>query len=213
MIIHDCEQGSLEWEQLRIGIPTASKFDRIVTPARLELSKSADEYRNQILAEWLLGYSIQFGNDSGYIDRGIDVENEARAFYELAHDVEARRVGFVTLDDGTAGGSPDSLIGEEGGIEIKVPAVHTHIGYFIKPASFEAKYKMQCQGYMYLTDRNWWDLISYHRGLPVVERRIARDPVYMKALHTALTMFCAELDDLKERLKEFKSERRGLASV
>jgi len=33
VIIHEVEQNTPEWLTLRLGIPTASMFDKIVTPA------------------------------------------------------------------------------------------------------------------------------------------------------------------------------------
>jgi hypothetical protein len=32
MITHDVTQGSPEWLEARLGIPTASEFDKIITP-------------------------------------------------------------------------------------------------------------------------------------------------------------------------------------
>lgn len=199
MIVLDVTQGSPEWEEARIGIPTCSGYENILTPKKLEPSAQAVPYRNQLLAEWLLGHHIDFGK-SGFADRGTRMEDEGRAFYELQHDIEVERVGFIVREDGRTGGSPDSLVQDDGGLEIKCPALHTHIGYVLDSDTLVAKYKSQVQGYLYLTDRAWWDILSYCPILPSVQVRIARDEKYIAALGPALDVFCDHLDACKEKL-------------
>jgi hypothetical protein len=204
MIAVDVVQGSPEWEDARRGIPTASAFDKILTPAKLKLSTQRFAYRNQILAEWLVGYCIDWGGASGFMDRGTDMEPEARAFYELQRDVEVEPVGFVVTDDRRVGGSPDGLVGADGGLEIKCPALHTQVGYLLEPGSLVATYWSQGQGYLWLTGRAWWDLIAYSPALPSVIQRIEPDPGYQAALTDALGTFCDELDDAKRQLAEHR---------
>lgn len=203
MRILNVEQGSPEWMDARLGIPTASAYDKIITPKTLKPAKG-DTYRNQLLAEWLLGYAIDWGTSSAWTERGRDLESEARAFYELTRDVEVTPVGFVARDDGQTGGSPDGLIGEDGGLEIKCPAIHTHVGYMLKPSLLSDEYRCQVQGYLYLTGRNWWDLMSYCPGLPEVMIRVERDAPFMDAFEPALAAFLADLDTAKERLAEHR---------
>jgi len=193
-------QGSPEWERARLGMPTASAFDRILTPSKLELSAQSDMYRNQLLAEWLVGYPLDFGNASGYSQRGTGMEAEARRFYEMRYDVDVAIVGFVLRDDGKVGGSPDGLVDVDGGVDLKCPAIHTHIGYMMDPARLAKEYRGQCQGYMYLTGRKWWDVLAYNPILPAVRVRIDRDDLYCAKLGVALDLFVADLDGAKEQL-------------
>lgn len=204
MIKLDVEQGTPEWEAARIGIPTASRFDEILTPKTLKPSTSATKYRSQLLAEWLCGTSIDFSGNSGFMDRGKEMEPEARAWYEFSRKCEIDRVGFVLRDDGETGGSPDGLVGVDGGIEIKCPAIHTHIGYLLEPATLVSDYRGQTQGYMYLTGRAWWDVISYHPDLPKVVQRIPRDEEYIAALDRALNVFIEYLTAAKKQLEPHK---------
>jgi hypothetical protein len=202
MIRLDVEQGSTEWMDARLGIPTASMFDNIITPKTLKPSASAAKYRNQLLAERLLGYAIDWGGggEGSWTQRGRDMEAEARAFYEMQFDVEVESVGFVMRDDRKVGGSPDGLIGEGGGVDFKCPALHTHIGYMLDPASLAATYRGQMQGYLYLTGREWWDILSYSPALPHVHVRIDRDPEYLPAFESALAAFLADLERCWEAL-------------
>ena len=42
------------------------------------------------------------------------MESEARGWYELVEGVDVVEVGFITLDDASAGGSPDGLVESDG---------------------------------------------------------------------------------------------------
>lgn len=199
------QQGTPEWHQARLGIPTCSRLDEVLTPKTLKLSTSAGKYRNQLLAEWLVGYPLDFGGSSAFVDRGTEMEPEARAYYELQRDVEVETVGFMLRDDEMMGGSPDGLVGDAGGLEIKCPALHTHIGYLLDPSLLVATYQSQVQGYLYITGREWWDILSYNPDLPDVTVRITRDEAYIAALDVALAGFVADLRSARGRLEPHRT--------
>lgn len=209
MKILNVEQGSPEWLRARLGIPTASQVDRLLTPKTLKISSQAGTYRNQLLAEWWCGYPIDWGGQSSFMERGTDMEPEARAWYELQRDVEATQVGFVLRDDGRFGGSPDSLVGEDGGLEIKCPALHTHLGYLLDPEALTAEYRGQVQAYLYLTGRAWWDLLAYNPELPPVVRRVERDELYIAALDKVLAEFLGELERARAVLEQHRAPAGG----
>lgn len=200
MKILDVVQGSPEWIDARLGIATASEFDQILTPATLKPSKSAIPYRNRLIAEWLLGAPVDDTPHTYWMERGTMLEPEARAWYEMHHDVEVTPAGFVLRDDEKVGCSPDGLVGDLGGLELKCPTPQVHVGYLIDPDSLVAKYRHQVQGCLYVTGRAWWDIVSYHPELPKVVRRIERDATYIAALTAALDSFLADLGATKERL-------------
>ena len=54
MLVLNCEQGSREWIEARLGIPTASQFSRIVTPTGQAI-KARDGYLAELLCEWVMG--------------------------------------------------------------------------------------------------------------------------------------------------------------
>lgn len=200
MIVLDVEQGSAEWLAARIGIPTASGFSEILTPKKLQYAAGAAKYRARILAEWTQGYPIQDDMQSGWMIRGADLEPEARRWYELEKDVAVEQIGFVLREDRRVGGSPDGFVGDDGGAEIKVPALHTHLLYLLDPATLVDEYRAQVQGYMYLTGRHWWDIVSYSPVLPKVVERVERDQQFLTQLHRALGRFLHELDAAKRKL-------------
>ena len=203
-------QGSAQWQLVRLGIPTCSRADELITPAKLEPSKSARKYMLKLLAEWLAGYPMDDAGN-GYTDRGTGMEAEARAAYELETGAEVRQVGFLMTDCGRFGGSPDSLVGEDGGLEIKCPALHTMIGYTLDPDSLVSAYRGQCQALMYVSGRPWWDLYAYNPQLPSIRRRVERDEKYVAAFDKALSVFLTDLEAARAKLAPYRSQMQEAA--
>lgn len=206
-VILDFPQQSYEWEQCRLGRPTGSRFDELLTPAKLQYSKGAEKYLRHLLAEWLVGFPVVENNASQFMDRGTEEEPRARAWYEFDRDVKVREVGFVLRSDLRAGCSPDGLVGDDGGLEIKVPALTTHIGYSETPGSLSAAYRGQVQGNLYITGRAWWDVLSFSPILPAVVERVEPDPEYHAALDAALGTFLVQLDALKLKYADHRQPR------
>lgn len=213
MRILTLEQGSPEWVQARLGIPTASQFHRILTPAKLQYAAAAPKYHAELLAEWIAGHPLEFGSGggSGYTVRGTEMEDEARRWYEAEHDVDVQRVGFIMRDDGEAGGSPDGFIDDDGVWEGKCPALHTHLQYLENSLLLEDEYRSQVMGYLYLSDRAYADLVAYHPELPKVVRRIERDEKYIAALDSALDNFVAVLNASKKKFAQYRMPTRDEA--
>lgn len=199
MIIHDVEQGSPEWLKVRLGVPTASCFHRIVTP-KGKLSEQADDYAGFLIAEWLLGCPLD-GVETQWMQRGHDLEAQAVEAYEFQTDRAVSTVGFVTTDDGRYGCSPDRIVGEDGLLEIKCPAPQTHAVYMAK-RTVDRHYFPQIQGQLLVTGRQWVDIQSYYPGLPAVIIHVERDAEYLDLLSKSLDKFCDELDATRRDITE-----------
>jgi hypothetical protein len=196
MILHYCEQRSIEWYKLRAGIPTASAFNKIVT-ANGAPSKQADEYMLHLLAEKQLGpLDMDLG---GFAGRGSALEEEALDWYEFNTDYDTEAIGFVTLDDGTAGCSPDRLVNEKGGAEFKCLMPKHHLAATLSSDS-DRKYMVQIQGNLWITEREWWDLVYYHPKLAPVTRRIVRDEAFIELLAAAISCFTDAMASKNEAL-------------
>jgi hypothetical protein len=203
MIIHNCQQGSERWHRLRLGIPTASCFSKIVTPTG-KLSKQSDGYMHRLLAEWLFGAPLEDPEStyrSEWMQRGNDLEESAVRAYEFQTGHEAEQIGFITDDAGNLGCSPDRLIGKHGLLEIKVPSWATHVGYMLTN-SIEQEYTPQLQGQLLLTERRWVDIVSYCPPFPLVIIRVQRDAAYQTALSDALDQFVAGMLAARDKLIE-----------
>lgn len=192
MIVHDCIQGTPEWRAVRLGLPTSSRFDSIVTPSKLEYSRSSAGYIAELVAEYMLGTPLDSGT-SAWMERGTEMEAEARAWYSMDHDVDVREVGFITTDDGRVGCSPDGLT-DGGGLEIKCYSARHHMECLLGQ---DITTGGQVQGSLWITGLPYWDVIAYSPSLPPVVTRVWPDPDYQAALSKHMPTFLAELEAAK----------------
>lgn len=199
MIPINCEQGSPEWHSIRAGIPTASNFDKIIT-TKGEPSKQAIKYLYTWAGEKITGASSE-SYQSDWMVRGIELEDEARSFYEMHVGEDVKKIGFVFKDDRRRMGcSPDGLVGDEGLLELKCPAIHTHVGYLLD-GKLPTDYFTQVQGQLFVTGRKWCDFVSYYPGLKPFIIRAVPDNVFITKLETVLNKFCDELDLVVEKIR------------
>ena len=103
----DCVQGTPEWFAIRCGIPTASNFDKIIT-TKGDPSKQRTKYLWQLAGEYVAGKSDETYQNAAMI-RGVEIEPEARTYYEITNGVEVEKVGFC-LAEGGYGASPDGFV-------------------------------------------------------------------------------------------------------
>ena len=199
MKIINCVQGSPEWMLARAGIPTASEFHNLLTPKfEIRKGKTPETYLAQKVAErWehgpLIGFS-SFATEAGHI-----VEGEARSWYEFEFGETVQTVGLVTTDDGLVGCSPDGLIGDDGGIEIKSPQSVSHVKY-LQAGVVPEDYIVQLYGALYVSGRKWWNFLSYRRGYPPLLLQVYRDDAIMKAIDSSLRDFRKKMEELYAHL-------------
>lgn len=138
MIIHDVAQKSPEWDELRAGRLTASQAGKLVTPT----GKASVQYRSEIariIAEHKGWQEPEFIKPTYWMERGINMEAEARAWLQVDTGMKINSVGF--LEDGLFGASPDGYIeGEDMSdgsqviipVELKCPKPSTHVKWLIE---------------------------------------------------------------------------------
>jgi hypothetical protein len=198
VIVLDMDQGSFAWKAARLGIPTASNFARILTPKTRKPSASQAGYRCQLLSDWLLGRPSDAAAPTGFMARGTELEQEARAYLEFQRGVTVERVGFVLRDDLAVGGSPDGLIGDDAGAEIKCLSAPKHVAALLGEDGDE--HFAQVQGYLWLTGRARWYLVHYNPELPSAIRVVERDEEYIDALAAEINRFTERLAVGREAL-------------
>jgi hypothetical protein len=202
--VFNCEQGTPEWFECRAGIPTASKFATVMAKGE---GKTRGEYMRKLAGELLTGEpSEQFSN--AHTDRGHAMEDEARQTYAFLCDAEIQRVGFIR--NGNKGGSPDSLVGVNGGLEIKTALPHIQIDR-LERDRLPPEHKAQVQGNLWVAEREWWDFVSYWPRLPILTVRVYRDEEYIKTLSDEIDRFNDELAALVERIRNYGTEQKEAA--
>lgn len=197
MKILTCEQGTPEWFAARAGIPTASQFATVLAKGRDGgASKTRKTYMLKLAGERLTGEPMD-SYSNHHMERGKEMEAEARDLYSFMTDAEFEQVGFIK--NGPKGCSPDALIGENGMLEIKTALPHLLIDLILKD-KFPPEHMAQCQGQLWVADREWVDLVVYWPKLPLFTRRLHRDEDYISTLATAVEAFNAELSEVVARI-------------
>lgn len=209
MRIIDCDQGTDQWFRARMGMPTASEFSTVMAKGRDGgASKTRKTYMLKLAGEILTGEPME-SHSNHHMERGKEMEGEARDLYAFMRDVDPVRVGFIV--NGRMGCSPDSLIGDEGAVEIKTKLPHLQIECLLSE-KLPAEHRAQCQGILLVTGRKWIDFVSYWPGLPLHVVREEPDAEYQEKLAAALAEFNAELDEMVERIRRLSGEPSPLKS-
>jgi Skp family chaperone for outer membrane proteins len=91
MIIHTFPQGSEQWEQIRKGKATASRFCDIVTAKQLKLSKSAISYAAEIVAERLERERLQQEAEEKLRQQQAEIAAKEAALREEQRKLEEER--------------------------------------------------------------------------------------------------------------------------
>jgi hypothetical protein len=199
-VIHlDLAQGSGAWFKARLGIPTASCFDKILTPKTMKLSGQCDGYAHLLIAEQILGRPMNT-ETFDFMERGNLLEKHAVTWYELQRDCDTEAAGFFLRDDRRVGASPDFLVGANGLAEIKCPSAPVHIGYLLDKDGIG--YRTQVQGQLWIAEREWNDTISFNPDLPNALVRQYRDEKFIAALAAAVDQFLSFMDECKLRLAQ-----------
>lgn len=162
----------------RVGKFTASSFDRLMTYENKidELPAGAETLVLEKVAETMTGQCEMDDIFSPYMEWGKDHELLAIEQFELATGIKAKHTGAnqqlidyngdIEILRGHVGGTPDGIIDDETGIEVKCPKSKTHLEYLltVSPETMkqaQKKYYWQMQGYMMLTGKKAWWFISY----------------------------------------------------
>ena len=190
-IFETLEQSSQEWLQARAGILTASTVGRLITPRTVKPSAndSARGLYATLIAERITGH-VEPVSPSRMMARGTLLEPEARRIYAEQTGQDVDEVGFARLDADTytLGSSPDGLVGETGGIEIKSPSAKVHVSTVLA-GTIPDYNRAQVQAFLHVTGREWCDFISYLPGQPLCIIRDFPDPRWQTAIQSAAEQF------------------------
>ena len=237
---YDVDQGSDDWAKLRLGVPTSSCFDRIITPSRHEFSASAIAYAGELIDERLsncLPPRVENYTTRAMRD-GQQNEEEACRAYSLMTGLEIAPGGFfMTFDDRQFQMSPDRRVLTDAGTvcgatEMKCPMGKTHMKWLLGPdpdksaqarARWEANNRLpldhlcQVHGELIVTGLPWVDFFSYASGSPDILIRVVPNAFTMKmriALERFWKLYLQVLGDMAktgtEKIKALYAEKSAL---
>ncbi|MBX3088109.1 MAG: YqaJ viral recombinase family protein [Cryobacterium sp.] len=204
MRVIDCDQGTPEWFAARCGVPTASMFSAILAKGE---GKTRKAYMHRLAGEIITGEPADTISNT-HTERGKALEPEARDRYAFEMDADPVLVGFIR--NGDVGCSPDALLGDNGVLEIKtkLPALMVEV---LLRDEFPPEHKAQCQGALWVSEREWVDIAVYCPKFPMFIRRAYRDEPYLAQLRSAVDAFNDELNTVVERIRSYGSVTREAA--
>lgn len=200
---NDSVQRDMAWHAQRLGIPTASMFNAIMTLPRSNadkdagnLSDTAFSYAIELVKQRLSGERTEL--NTAATEWGTDHEPEAVEAYQALTGNKVIECGFVKHAEFETGASPDGLVGLDGGIEIKCPHNSVnHIKTFIK-GEVPKQYIAQVQGQMWVIGLDWVDFVSFDPRMPEHSQikviRVERDNDYINLLEDRVTPFIEKLN-------------------
>jgi len=213
MKLHKIEQGSEEWKRLRLGIPTASQFHRIVTPTGARTSgDKRSTFMCKLICERLLGEIMDDDiSELKWVKHGR--QYEAQAAYTLAKEQELSLEdgGFIT--NRGCGCSPDRIVSGggnrkgKGAVEIKCPAPWTHLSNLLYGPGDQ--YLPQVQGHMRIGEYDYIHFFSFLPQMPHSHKVFGPIPTFQKKLALELANFCMELEEETARAKDLGEYRRN----
>jgi hypothetical protein len=183
------EQGSDEWLAARCGLLTASTIGKLITP-KLQV---ADNETSRGLIETLVAERITGHIDPIYpnadMQRGTLDEPYARDLYAEEY-APVTEIGFAvrTINGYRLGASPDGLVRNLGGIEIKSRSPKLQLKTILT-GEIPAANLAQIHACLFVLQRDWWDYCSYAGGWPLFVKRVHRDPRWDAVITDALEKF------------------------
>lgn len=202
MIILDVEQGSDEWLEARLGLPTASEMHCLLSNGRLlpPFGEGALTLLDRLAAERFTGLSASGFTGNSHTERGHVVEPIAVQAYVDSGHASAMDVieAGIMLAKGV-GASPDRLVGADGGLEIKSKAAKGMVT-LLRNGKIDKSHITQMQINMWVSGRKWWDYFVYCDGLPPFYQRFEPDLELHAKLDERVPLFLALLDELEQAL-------------
>lgn len=191
MRVVECIQLSPDWFDARRGIPTASNANRIITPGG-KPSSAMDGYIAELIGDMfaLDPNAMTEKPMNAAMRHGVECEPRARAWYAMEKNVEVQQVGLCISDDGRWACSPDGLLGDHSGLELKCVQASTQVKYLLAGGMPE-EYKPQVHFSMMVTGRKQWEFLSYCDGLKPLLVTVHEDG-YTKELRVQAEVFYAK---------------------
>ena len=210
MKIIECVQGEGSWYAARMGVVTASEADALVSPlGKIRTGAGVDTYLHRKLAEKLLNWSPEM-LEGFAVTQGKLIETVCIPWFEFEYGKKVKRVGFCTSDDGRCSFSPDGMLEDGSGLEVKSPQGPNQIKYLLEN-KVPDDYVIQIQFSLMVSNAPYWTFVSYSMTLPPLVIRVERDPKIQAALKEALDGFLSRFDAALAKLSTLTTASKAEA--
>lgn len=168
-------------------------------------SSVAKDYAFRLAVERITGKPLDQGFSTWAMQRGNELEPEARLLHEQRIGVMIEHAGFVKTRDGRFGASADGLIAPDGGSEYKCLVDPARMRSVIVDQDL-SEFMDQMQGGMWITGRNWWHYGLYcpdlkEAGKDLILHNVRRDDEYIAALEADVVAFDQYVEHCKTKIE------------
>ena len=202
-IIRDIQQTSWEWFVRRAGKITGSELGNLISDKgklRGWSTGMPNSYLHRKLAEKWRGGPLETFTGSRQTDQGQMYEEQARSYFAALLDADIETVGGLESDDGRLWCSPDGIIGEGHGLEIKSPNADTHVGWLLAGQQVPEEHVLQVQFSLFVSGWDKWTFLSYCKDMPHLAVTVEPDDDLMPVMQEAVDEFQDRFDAAWQRL-------------
>jgi len=187
--------------------PRSTRIERALDGERVgDYTNAAKDYAFRLAVERITGKPLDGGFSTWAMQRGNELEPEARALHEKRSGLFIEHAGFVKTEDGRFGASADGLVEPDGGTEYKC---------LVDPARMRtvmieqdlSEFMDQMQGGMWITGRKWWHYGLYcpdlkEAGKDLILHHVQRDDNYIAELEADLVAFDKYVEHCRTKILE-----------
>lgn len=203
-IVREVQQKSWDWFKARAGKVTGSELKNLITD-KLKIRSWASEMPNSYLhrkvAEKWRGEALQSFGGNQQTDQGVIYEEQARNFFASLLEADIETVGGIESDDERLWCSPDGIIGESVGLEIKCPNADTQVGWLLVGGVPE-EHVLQVQFSLWVSGFKQWQFLSWCKDFPHLAVTVEPNAELFSIMESAVTDFNARLDSAFAKLVE-----------
>ena len=226
------QQGTAEWDQIRLGRFTSSEIYKIMECGKREMtpeekkarpkkgpgsktnfvpdpstmSDKGLKYIRQKVWETMCAQPLPDASYAYPLVRGKQLEPVAVVAFEEKFKIETHEAGFQPFGD-HAGGSPDRLIGEYEGLEIKCPSSDEQVDYLMLTDHHDLKrsypqYYWQCVSLMLFTNRKIWRFCTFDPRFPNERQQLTHITIEWEKVEEDIDLIIKALEGaVKEKLE------------
>jgi len=202
MKIYNFDQRTEDWYNIRKGKMTASNASIIATNG-----KGLETYIYSLMADYYSNAEQEHYVNAD-MQRGIDLEPEAKIEFQFYTGLDVQEVGFVELNE-YVGVSPDGLVGDDGLIEVKCPKDDIYFRLLLND-NIKPEYIAQMQMQMLVTERKHCYFVSYNPNFEktLFIKKIDRDEEMIAKIQAGLDYGTNLIKEIKCNYEKLKGESK-----
>ncbi|MBZ9539648.1 YqaJ viral recombinase family protein [Modicisalibacter tunisiensis] len=187
-------QSTPEWQAARLGLVTMSELKTLLVKGKgpAGFGTGALSYMHQLMGERITGETADGFTGNAHTQRGHELEPVARELYQEASGLPRLEQVGIILNHGV-GYSPDCLVESHGLVEIKTKLPKYQIELLLAD-ELPQEHVAQCQGGLWVSEREWIDFVSYWPGMPLFIKRAYRDETLIRTIAERVDAFHEEME-------------------